>query len=563
LFDFIIFDSQSLYAFAASMQFYSNMSKVLANKGYYYQDAPIKNTGQPLDALDYGMLALAYDSRDLLSYYQAGVEQITIEYYYHQGIAILQSTKEAIYHDNLKAEAIENDRKKAFESFLKQFDLLLKMVQKHEEYRSLREMQGWQQLHDYLKSPDLLDVFKRSFKFKLTQCVSQPRVLKNTCEFYWGLMHAWSQYALPNAKAALREFNKFLTEKLSKNPFYGIVMEQTNALLLQLERNEPSLVQASSIKVDIQQLIQETRERFIKLLDIGSDLNTLPVMVLQKRISEEAAVILNHLLSAIENTLGSAPCAFSILGLGSYSREEMSLCSDIDFAILISDKSHKEHPYFKHFLSMLVHLRRGLPPNVLTIESKDLQTLLSQDKSLMQTPTEMIAEHCPLYSSTELKAQKNRLSNALSYAVQRAWLIFNSQTEAQESKGLYENYQILLTNRLKSLGEASIPYYQMVGQVCLEEHFKEQNGSELVNLSLNPSKVVSINLKKNAFKTFNTVGIKCGYLFRDTREQYLENFRCLRPAIPLVITFCKRTERSLNLHPYSAFKAASCLAKPT
>ena len=92
----------------------------------------------------------------------------------------------------------------------------------------------------------------------------------------------------------------------------------------------------------------------------------------------------------VPRILGEAPCAFSLLGLGSFSRIEMSLCSDIDFAILVSDEFAVHHPYFKHFLSLLVHLRRGLPSNVLTIESKDLQTLFGQEKSLMHTP----GPHC-------------------------------------------------------------------------------------------------------------------------------------------------------------------------
>ncbi|MBP9764285.1 MAG: hypothetical protein KBD03_03090, partial [Gammaproteobacteria bacterium] len=340
-------------------------------------------------------------------------------------------------------------------------------------------------------------VFETTFRFKLKHHATNAELLRKTFPTLLALIQSWGQHDLPSAKKGLRLFNGYLAEKkssLSKDIFYTTAIEQINGLLLQFEKNQSLSLMTPQALPDMTRLIEETRKRFSGLLTIGQDLNTSSVIALQKRISEEALVILNSFLSAIENTLGPAPCAFSILGLGSYSRGEMGLCSDIDFAILVSDESSVQHPYFKSFLSLLVHLRRGLPANVLTIESKDLQTLFGQEKSLMHTPEEMVSEHCPLYTGTEIKSQKDRLTNTESYSVRRARLIFNSQTQPQESKALYEDYQRLLTKQLQTLDSvSSIPYYQMVGQVCLEEDFKKHDGAGLMATT---ETTTAINLKK-------------------------------------------------------------------
>lgn len=326
--------AKSFMPFQSQMNFYSNISRLLAKKDYYYQDAPIKNAGLPVDALDYGLLVLPYNSPSFLPYFQNGVSQIMMEYH-------LQSTKAAVQNYNVKPGVKDADIEVAIELFLKQFSLLLKVCM---QYRVLPEMQVLQQVcNDYLKSFEVLELFKKSFKFKLKYCKHDPELLKNTCEYFWLLMNTWGQCAVLNVKEALGEFNKCLAKTVSRNPFYVIAKDRTVGLLLQFEKNETRSADASQVYPDIQQLILENQKRFVQLLTIAQDLDAPFVKILQKQISEEMSVILNSLLAAVEGTLGNAPCAFSILGLGSCSREEMSLCSDIDFAILISEESYREH----------------------------------------------------------------------------------------------------------------------------------------------------------------------------------------------------------------------------
>ncbi len=467
--------------------FYQNISQLLAHKGYYYQDIAVKNTGNPIDALDYGLLALPYDSPELLAFYQAGASQIVVEYHYYQGSAILQSAERALKN----CETTLQDRDAA--DFLKQFELLLNVTKFCSQYQNSAALQTLQkECGHYLSSTALLKVFEKTFRFKLRHYQTQAQLLKNQCAPLLALIDSWGQQTLANAKAALRAFDQYLDERLPTDPFYDTAKAQTAQLLLRFQKSQP-LLQLAAVQPDMTRLIQETRKRFAHLLTLGQNVNQHSVAEVQKQISVEAKGILTSLLTNIEYTLGTAPCAFSILGLGSYSRGEMSLCSDIDFAILVSDGSSVHHPYFKSFLSLLVHLRRGLPSNVLTIESKDLQTIFGQEKSLLHTPFDMVSEHCPLLSQENIASQRSSITNTESYSIRRAMLIFNSQTQSEESEQLLTTYQRLLTTRLQTtLPDAIAPYYQTVGQLCFAEDFKKQDGAELVDTT--PSH--TINLKK-------------------------------------------------------------------
>ncbi len=476
-----------------AVTFCRNISQLLAKKGYYYQDIAAKNTDNPIDALDYGIRASSYDSPDLLPYYQAGAYQIAVEYHYQQGILLLQSLEQAL--KNLKTIR-DADIRKA-ETFLTEFDLLLNMAKTGFRYPHPLMQLLQQKRERYFSSPPLLEIFSAVFKFRLRHHQTDLRLLQNECTPLLTRIDWWSQYALVNAREALRAFNDHLEQRLAQDPYYSAAQTQTNWLLLKFSQNQPLSETAFPALPDLTNAVQETRKRFSVMLSrVGQNLNTHSIETLQKEISIEAKAILSILLSAIEAFLGEAPCGFSLLGLGSYSRGEMSLCSDIDFAVLVSDESCVQHPYFKSFLSLLAHLRRGLPPNVLTIESKDLQTLFGQEKSLMHTPFEMISEHCPLYRDAELKIQKDRLSNTESYSVRRAKLIYSSQTQPQESKTLFEDYQNELSKQLQTRDERETPYYQRVGQVCFEEDFKKQSGSELVDMQLGQNQSHSLNLKK-------------------------------------------------------------------
>jgi hypothetical protein len=474
-----------------SIIFYQNISQVLASKGYYYEDIPAKDIDTPIDALDYGLLA---SSNDLLDYYAEGARQIVVEYHYQQGIAVLQSAEQAL--KNLNTAIMDADVEKVT-YFLEQFDLLLKIAKTGFQY-SHPVIQALQEKHQlYLSNPVLLAVFSKIFRFKLNHHQTDLQLLQSECELLLTRIDLWSQYALTNAKKALRTFNAYLDEELSQDRFYGKAKKQTQRLLSRLENNQPVLEINAQFLPDLNLLAQKMYERYKGLLTISQDLNKRPIAALQKQIVKEAKTILTDILSTIENILGDAPCTFSLLGLGSYSREEMSLCSDINFAVLVSDESFVQHPYFKSFVSLLVHLRRGLSsPRVFTIDSKDLQTHFGQEKSLIHTPADMVSAHCPLYTETVLKSKKSRLTNKESYSVRRASLIFNSQTQLEKSKILYEDYQSQLTKQLQIRDEIEIPYYQRIGQVCFEEDFRKQDGSKVVDTPLRQNQSQTINLKK-------------------------------------------------------------------
>ncbi len=79
-----------------------------------------------------------------------------------------------------------------------------------------------------------------------------------------------------------------------------------------------------------------------------------------KQIYKDINCFLADIFHYCEKIAGPAPCNFSIIGLGSMSRQEVTPYSDFEFAILINDKSknpsREERQYFR-FLTYLIQIQ--------------------------------------------------------------------------------------------------------------------------------------------------------------------------------------------------------------
>jgi hypothetical protein len=65
------------------------------------------------------------------------------------------------------------------------------------------------------------------------------------------------------------------------------------------------------------------------------------------------AVFLEEILRSGYSILGTPPCEFALISLGSLSRKEMSPYSDLEFAILISENSSENVAYFRKLVRWL------------------------------------------------------------------------------------------------------------------------------------------------------------------------------------------------------------------
>ena len=79
-------------------------------------------------------------------------------------------------------------------------------------------------------------------------------------------------------------------------------------------------------------------------------LSTLPAL---KVYTEKMNSLVNSLCERVEFILGDAPCAYSILGMGSFARAELCPYSDLEFALIYQNDAKKTKYYFQAFVEAL------------------------------------------------------------------------------------------------------------------------------------------------------------------------------------------------------------------
>ena len=189
-----------------------------------------------------------------------------------------------------------------------------------------------------------------------------------------------------------------------------------------------------------------------------------------------ASDVMQQIACEAETQLGEPPCAFTLLGLGSYSRGETSFCSDVDFALLIADAGAKQHPYFREFLALLVYKAADFPQDVLPLETKELQAM-QRGECWIDTPAHLLAEHCFL---PEDEKALGGLSDR-SYPLRWPKSLHHSQHQAQAAQRLWHDYQQGLHDFFHQKDSQGTPYYRRTEAWCLQQHLKTDV------LSLEPS----------------------------------------------------------------------------
>ena len=113
---------------------------------------------------------------------------------------------------------------------------------------------------------------------------------------------------------------------------------------------------------------QETRARNLEILkkkrffikkeleQLGEEQNPGKVREVHRLIATEMKGFTAQLIKQCLDQLGPPPCQYTVIGLGSMAREEMTPYSDLEFAILIAEESEKNRKYFRS-LTYLLHLK--------------------------------------------------------------------------------------------------------------------------------------------------------------------------------------------------------------
>ena len=127
----------------------------------------------------------------------------------------------------------------------------------------------------------------------------------------------------------------------------------------------------------------------------------IPSNVILAKITKEAKSLTQILLSECLESLDPPPCNYAILALGSMSRYEMSLYSDVELAVLLEKNTEDTRAYFRKFIQLfqikminLGETRAGILPEgeSATIEGFHLDSINPlQIEELLSTPEEMAA----------------------------------------------------------------------------------------------------------------------------------------------------------------------------
>jgi len=166
------------------------------------------------------------------------------------------------------------------------------------------------------------------------------------------------------------------------------------------------------------------------------------VIKLQQRFSKQVKGLLGDIVHSIVELLGEAPCDFNLLGLGSLARGDMGPYSDIDMALLVADEAHRHHAYFQalvHLFQVSVNIIGE--PNGLQVDEGDMGYLTSNDKTMLNTPKNLIALFGPNDVDNHLRPE--------THAIHRPTLIYSNATTDALIKEYLETLHAAFTPELR------------------------------------------------------------------------------------------------------------------
>ncbi|MCE5317853.1 MAG: tetratricopeptide repeat protein, partial [Parachlamydia sp.] len=210
-------------------------------------------------------------------------------------------------------------------------------------------------------------------------------------------LHEWSLAAV-YLNAALAVCKRHPNEGLRQS----IVINMAEIEQEILEKEEPPTKKTA---VDVPDRYFERRDQLNDLrkeIEKKSNARHPPKDILEG-FSLKIDGFLMDILKDIYEEIGAPPCEFTLLGLGSYARKEMSPYSDLEFVILIKEKNPETLAYFRKLVKLLeiqvIHLgetkidilEKGRKSPVKTGFSFDSggNTPLAKQRELIMTPEEL------------------------------------------------------------------------------------------------------------------------------------------------------------------------------
>ncbi|MBA8667813.1 tetratricopeptide repeat protein [Holosporaceae bacterium 'Namur'] len=230
---------------------------------------------------------------------------------------------------------------------------------------------------------------------------------------------------------------------------------------------------------------------------------------LLKEITKDLSSILSDILRDSLRIIGNPPCQYSVVGLGSMSREEMSPYSDIEFAILVEKKDKKIEEYFIK-LSKLIELKViSLGETRFPILLKGIKSITNDGFCLDTGGNTPLGKQELIGTVEELTAYQNPIrfkeDLILSNILRNVCLI-------QGNKKLFTRY-VETTQKvlLSTTTETWLEWLMKKDKVCMEQALYLMSG-DMIEFTVNLGKkrvTDSFNVKKELYRLPNNF---IGYL---------------------------------------------------
>jgi small GTP-binding protein len=298
----------------------------------------------------------------------------------------------------------------------------------------------------------------------------------------WALLHAYQQLLIrkhPNLQQTITSIDQ------DKTP-YNAILATCEQALTELDQwltdsnsaadRKPAMPQAvpTSAFARRNEQIQTWRQTLVQSLAANTkagDIYTANTIF--------ARNLLADICREIEHQIGPAPCAYTLLGAGSFSRGEISPASDLDCALLVAEDTAKTHPWFRCFLQLLQWKLASLPTGILSLES---ETLAWISKGFwFDTPAGFIEQHL----ASQQPNNPMSLQQPENFGAQWFRWIYSSGNQTQEKDSLLQDYQQRLQTFFHTpIDASSLPAYRQLAPWSLAQHVGQAIAPSRRQLSL-------------------------------------------------------------------------------
>jgi TPR repeat protein/ankyrin repeat protein len=181
-------------------------------------------------------------------------------------------------------------------------------------------------------------------------------------------------------------FPKFFSSENTLPPLFG--KKPNSNIPIEFEEHSPKWIEKDPSTDDL--LISQVQNLRVSNFENLTEDNLQQIIYAQREFNQKTIKWLESIAQRCTAFLGTPPCSFNWIAIGSLSRYELSLYSDLDIALLIENIQYKTNSYFRQWINLMrfnQDLVGGFP-----IDNGDIGYLFKDRQPFLNTP-EGLAEY--------------------------------------------------------------------------------------------------------------------------------------------------------------------------